>query len=319
MNRPVDLTTAAVEAWMVRQEGKGMGARTMNVARSSVVAFASWCKKSRRIATNPMVELQKADEASDRRRQRRALTQQEFIRLLDTTRRRPLLEAMTVRRGKNAGKPMCNVRHSVQDHLRRLGWERALIYKTLALTGLRKKELASLTVGQLELNGPRPHAVLFAKDAKNAKAAKIPLTAELVGGLREWLADQLKQLRKKARAKKAPIPLVLPPEAPLFTVPDGLVRILDRDLKLAGIPKKDGRGRTIDVHALRHTFCTWMQMAGVAGRKTQAAMRHSSRALTNDVYTDEESLEVAEAVEMAMPSLPIDGMVHGQALRRSLG
>ena len=48
-----------------------------------------------------------------------------------------------------------------------------------------------------------------------------------------------------------------------------------------------------------------MQVAGVAGRKTQATMRHSSRALTDDVYTDEESLEVAEAVEMAMPSMPL--------------
>jgi hypothetical protein len=31
-----------------------------------------------------------------------------------------------------------------------------------------------------------------------------------------------------------------------------LVRILDRDLKAAGIPKTDDRGRTVDVHALQH-------------------------------------------------------------------
>lgn len=52
-------------------------------------------------------------------------------------------------------------------------------------------------------------------------------------------------------------------------------------------------------------------MAGVAGRKTQAAVRHSSRALMDDVYTDEESLEVAQAVEMAMPSLPLEIDTHG--------
>jgi hypothetical protein len=40
----------------------------------------------------------------------------------------------------------------------------------------------------------------------------------------------------------APIP-TLPPDAPLFTVPDGLVRILDRDLKATDIPKRDERGR----------------------------------------------------------------------------
>jgi hypothetical protein len=43
---------------------------------------------------------------------------------------------------------------------------------------------------------------------------------------------------------------------PLFTVPKGLLRILNRDLKAAGIAKVDERGRTLDVHALRTTFGT---------------------------------------------------------------
>jgi len=41
---------------------------------------------------------------------------------------------------------------------------------------------------------------------------------------------------------------------PIFNVPAGLLRILDRDLKLADIPKTDDRGRTVDIHAMRHTF-----------------------------------------------------------------
>lgn len=36
----------------------------------------------------------------------------------------------------------------------------------------------------------------------------------------------------------------------LFVIPNGLVRIQDRDLKAAGIPKKDERGWSVDVHAL---------------------------------------------------------------------
>jgi len=43
--------------------------------------------------------------------------------------------------------------------------ERALTYKTYLLTGLRKSELATLTVGQLDLDGPMPCAVLDAADA----------------------------------------------------------------------------------------------------------------------------------------------------------
>jgi hypothetical protein len=41
-----------------------------------------------------------------------------------------------------------------------LGRERALIYKTLALAGLRKGELGSITVGQASLDGDPPHLVL---------------------------------------------------------------------------------------------------------------------------------------------------------------
>ena len=33
-------------------------------------------------------------------------------------------------------------------------------------------------------------------------------------------------------------------------MPAGLVRILDRDLAAAGIPKRDDRGRTLDVHSV---------------------------------------------------------------------
>lgn len=43
-------------------------------------------------------------------------------------------------------------RSDVIAELEQLGRERALIYKTLLLTGLRKGELASLTVGQLNLD-----------------------------------------------------------------------------------------------------------------------------------------------------------------------
>jgi integrase len=69
-------------------------------------------------------------------------------------------------------------------------------------------------------------------------------------------------------------------DVPLFYVPTGLVRILDRDLAAAGIPKRDDRGRTVDVHAMRHTFGTHLSKGGVTPRTAQAAMRHSTLDLT---------------------------------------
>jgi hypothetical protein len=94
-------------------------------------------------------------------------------------------------------------------------------------------------------------------------------------------------------------------DTPLFYVPTGLLRILDRDLKAAGIPKTDNRGRTIDVHALRHTFGTMLSQNGVTPRTAQAAMRHSKIDLTMNVYTDPRLLDVSGALD-ALPTLSLD-------------
>ncbi len=97
----------------------------------------------------------------------------------------------------------------------------------------------------------------------------------------------------------------LPLTTVLFTVPDKLVKILNRDLKLAGIAKRDEWGRTVDVHALRHCFGTLLSRSGVAPRTAQAAMRHSTIDLTMNVYTDPKLLDIHQAVE-SLPAMPLN-------------
>jgi len=309
--RLAHLDRSAVETWMIRQQAEGMGARTRNTHRAAIVAFANWCVESRRLAGNPLVRLVKADEKADRRRQRRAMTEQELVALLDVTQRRPLLDAMTIRRGKHKGEAHAKLKPETVARLEMLGRERALIYKTLVLTGLRKGELASLTVGQLALEGLTPYAVLHAADEKNRQGSTIPLRADLAAELRVWLADKLAVAQADALLppegnQKAPAPARLPAGTPLFGVPIQLVLILDRDLRLAGIPKVDERGWTVDVHALRHTTGTLLSKAGVAPRTAQAVLRHSTLDLTMNTYTDPRLLDVAGAID-ALPSLPLEG------------
>ena len=122
---------------------------------------------------------------------------------------------------------------------------------------------------------------------RTAKAPRyrstIPLRDDLAGDLNDWLTG------KEASHK-------------LFSIPTGFVRILNRDLKTAGIPKRDERGRTVDIHALRHTFGTLLSTSGVAPRTAQAAMRHSKIDLTMNTYTDPKVLDVQSAME-ALPVL----------------
>jgi integrase len=86
-------------------------------------------------------------------------------------------------------------------------------------------------------------------------------------------------------------------------------------LALAGVPKHDARGWTVDVHALRHTFGTLQSKGNVAPRTAQAAMRHFSLDLTMNVYTDPQLLDVAGALER-LPELAIAGTGAGTALQR---
>jgi integrase len=198
------------------------------------------------------------------------------------------------------------------------GEERQLIYKTMVMTGLRKKELASVRLRNLYLDADPAYLTLDAGDEKNREGNSIPLRADLADNLREWLTERLES-RQKASSEPATLSFEtgatrlragvsgdteasrLSSDEPLFKVPSSLLTVLNRDLQAAGIPKCDDRGRTLDVHALRHTFGTHLSMAGVPLRTAQAAMRHSSPVLTANIYTDPRLLDVHGAVE-ALPS-----------------
>lgn len=202
---------AAFERWLSERAADGMGAGTRNKYRTLWLAFCNWAVRSGRMLTNPLATVAKADERTDRRRTRRALTAEELRRLLDVARRRPLLDMQTVRRGRDAGRPLCNLRPKTVARLERLGRERALIYKTLALTGLRRNELRTLTVGQLDLDHEPAFLTLDAGDTKNREAATIPLRSDLAADLRDWLADKAKA-RCQERQDAATTPGVLTPE-----------------------------------------------------------------------------------------------------------
>ena len=163
-HRLADLNGTTLERWLVARQDGGMGATTRNAYREACITFGNWCVRSYRLLSNPFARVPKADAKADPRRKRRALTESELVKLLDVARRRPLLDATMIRRGKRKGEGAAVLRENTRRRLERLGRERELIYKTLVLTGHRKGELASLTVGQLVLDAEPAFLVLNAAD-----------------------------------------------------------------------------------------------------------------------------------------------------------
>ena len=340
-----DLNRAAVDRWVSRlltlpdnaivdDDGKVTtparpAARTVNVRLCSLTSWGNWLVESGRLSTNPFARLHKLDEADDVRRQRRALTADELRRLLTVARLRPVAEfgrptvriVDDTRPAKSretwkraeltfdtiadaAERGRARLRADEVERREQAGRERALLYAVLVTTGLRKGELAALTVGDVLLDAPQPFVVLPGADAKNGQRATLPLRADVADELRAWIDEKAEAVcRQRVGVAGVTVP---PADASLFDVPTGLVRILDRDLAAAGIPKRDDRGFTVDVHALRHTFATHLVAAGVAPRIAQAALRHSSLELTMKVYTDPRLLDVAGALA-ALPALPTAG------------
>ncbi|WP_253158041.1 tyrosine-type recombinase/integrase [Stieleria tagensis] len=274
---------------------KPVSASVYNGFVESWVAFGFWCvgkrmagKRShmngdKRMLTNPFEGMRRLDPKQDRRRTARALTEKELTDLLDAARRRPLRDAMTVRTGKNKGKQLAKVADRRRLELKQLGHERAMIYKTLVLTGLRVNELRTLACQDLSF-GDVPFVKLRHSNEKSRKGSTVALRSDLAAELREWIQGR-------------------EPSARVFNVPAGMLRIMDRDLKLAGI-EKESDGSVVHIHALRHSFGTHLSKAGVAPRVAQAAMRHSDISLTMNTYTDARLLDTAEAVE-ALPELKI--------------
>ena len=226
---------------------------------------------------NPFDKFPKLDVNQDRRRKAKALNEDELLRLIEAAKNRPLEDAMTVRRGPNQGQKTIKLSDQRIRELTQLGQERALIYKTAILTGLRMNELRTLQVMDISF-GDVPFVRLQAAKEKNRQGSSVPLRRDLAYELSQWT-------KGKERTNL------------VFNVPAGILKIMNRDLLAAKIDKQDADGSVIHFHALRHSLGTHLSRAGVAPRTAQALMRHSNINLTMNTYTDSRLLDKASAIE----------------------
>jgi integrase len=126
-------------------------ARTKDTYRGAVHAFAQWCVDTRpqRLRENPVSAT--AKPRGEAVHERRAESVENLNKLLKVAAERPLLEALTVRKGPPKGERYAELRPEVREGLALEGRERALLYQTAILTGMRQGELGRLLVGHLRL------------------------------------------------------------------------------------------------------------------------------------------------------------------------
>ena len=167
------------------------------------------------------------------------------------------------------------------------------IYLVASQTGLRFKEMRALKWQDIHLD-ERTGPVIRLRSAttKNRKADIIPLTHAAVRALQH--------VQKPHNAATDPV------------FADGMPshHTVTADLERAGIEKINELGQQVDFHALRMTFITNLQRAGVNRRVVMALARHSDSRLTDGTYTDAEALPLSDALSN-LPEVKLPESVIG--------
>jgi integrase len=174
------------------------------------------------------------------------------------------------------------------------------MWRTMLDTGARWNELRQVQWGDVDL--AEGLIVLRAENTKSRKQRVIPLGAETVEVLRGLKVVQQQVLRRLPRASDL-----------VFLSAEGCgwgryttnpMRILDRVLRRAGIPKHRVDGKKLDIHALRHTFATRLARSGAPLMHAQRLLGHSDPKLTAQIYTHLDAEDLRGAIDgMVLPGI----------------
>jgi integrase len=270
---------------------EGLSVQTSNHYLKAAKQFTRWLVRDRRTPTDPLVHLSRLNVRTDRRHDRRALSAEEFDRLIEAARQGKRVEGVS-------------------------GPDRAMLYILAAWTGFRKGEIGSLTLRSLRLDDDPPTAIVEACYSKHRREDTQILHPEVARQLRQWLAA------------KNHLSLSQPLFPISGRVPGGIDRkahkMIERDLMAARdqwleeaktegeyaerlksdfLCYCDHRGLFADFHSMRHLFITSLERAGVSPKMAQTLARHSDIRLTLGVYTHVELHDCSAAIE-SLPAPP---------------
>jgi site-specific recombinase XerC len=259
-----DISASGALEFLGQLRRDGLSAQTYNHYLKSAKQFTRWLVRDRRAATDPLAHLSKLNVSTDRRHDRRALTVEEFGRLVAAAESGPSIEAIS-------------------------GPDRAMMYVLAAWTGFRKGEVGSLTMRSFRLDDDPPTATVAACYSKRKRQDTQILHAEVVRLLKEWLAT---------KPCLAPDDVLFPVSG---RVPGGKERkthkMMQLDLKAARnawleeaktpeerevreqsdfLAYQDDSGLFADFHSNRHLFITSLERARLSPKMAQTLARHTT-------------------------------------------
>jgi len=172
-----------------------------------------------------------------------------------------------------------------------------MLYLLALRTGLRRKELRSLTPESFNFSSKVPSVALHASNSKRRKQDRLPLPKDVATLFQEFIAE-------------------LEPNEPVW--PGSWWRksaeMIRKDLTGAGLSVKDDQGRIFDFHGQRTTFITGLSRARVQPAIAQKLARHSDIKLTMGTYTSMDLDELGSAVE-SLPRLVLSDVKQSEMVK----
>jgi integrase len=257
-----DICQPPVKEFINKQKASGLSDRTVNVYVDRLRYFCNWAVKGAMLNNTPFADFIRLDEKTNRVREARSLTPDEVERLLDAAYRRPSEQL------KRAGYKRTKASTIKKRAL--LGENRRLAYALMLYTGLRVNETRQLLWSDVDME--QRFVRVRPTTTKNSKSATLPLHSYLIDLLSQW-KDKYPEAEPTDRIVSIP------------KSNSSFLKVLNRDLGLAGIAKTDEQGRVIHLHALRHSFVSLLASKGVHPHVLKALARHSRVETTMGFYT----------------------------------
>ncbi len=254
-----------MQRYLAERRQCGLSIKSCNYYLTAVKSFFNWMVEDRRLSENPVAHLKGQNANADIRRVRRSLEPDEIRRLLEATVAAP-------------------------EHFGMSGYERSLLYRFAAETGLRANKVRKLEAGNFEFD--KLTVTVKAGYSKRRREDTQPLRRDTAALLREFLKDGMPGAKAFGGSYKQ--------------LTKRTLDVLKADLADAGIPYVDEAGRYADFHSLRHTTGSLLAASGVHPKVAQSFMKHSDINLTMSRYSHvlrgQESEAIAGLPDLSLPS-----------------
>ncbi len=157
-----DISASQVQRCLAELKSiKKRSQQTINHYLGAIKQFSRWLIRDRRTDEDRLIFLERGNVRTDRRLERREITDFEIQYLLDAA---------------NSGKTRAKL----------TGFQRHTLYVTALSTGLRASELASLTPAHFDLDAAVPIVRIDAENEKACRGDVIPLPQGLIQILKPW-------------------------------------------------------------------------------------------------------------------------------------